>query len=151
MSTRALYPVDQITHAAQAINPQDLSQRVTVPRTGDELQRLAETLNQILQRIESAVARITQFTADASHELRTPVALMRTRAEVTLAKPRSSDEYRDALKEVLAESERTTALIENLMTLARADTGSEALSFDRTDIGDIVREVSTQAQTLSEA
>jgi heavy metal sensor kinase len=151
MSTRALRPVDQITHAAQMINPQDLSQRVTVLQTGDELQRLAETLNQMLQKIESAVARITQFTADASHELRTPVALIRTRAEVTLAKPRSVDQYRDALKEVLAESERTTALIENLMTLARADTGSETLSFNRTDIGDIAREVSTQAQTLSEA
>jgi len=151
MSTRALRPVDRITHAAQMINPQDLSRRVIVPQTGDELQRLAETLNQMLQRIESAVARITQFTADASHELRTPVALIRTRAEVTLAKPRNIDQYRDALKEVLAESERTTALIENLMTLARADTGSETLNFNRTDIGDIAREVSTQAQTLSDA
>jgi heavy metal sensor kinase len=151
MSTRALRPVDQITQAAQMINPHDLSQRVTVPQTGDELQRLAETVNQMLQRIESAVARITQFTADASHELRTPVALIRTRAEVTLAKPRNVDQYRDALKELLAESERTTALIENLMTLARADTGSETLNFNRTDIGEIAREVSTQAQTLSEA
>ena len=151
MSTRALRPVDRITHAAQMINPQDLSRRVIVPQTGDELQRLAETLNQMLQRIESAVARITQFTADASHELRTPVALIRTRAEVTLAKPRNIDQYRDAVKEVLAESERTTALIENLMTLARADTGSETLNFNRTDIGDIAREVSTQAQTLSDA
>jgi heavy metal sensor kinase len=151
MSTRALRPVDQITHAAQMINPQDLSQRVTVPETGDELQRLAETLNQMLQRIESAVARITQFTADASHELRTPVALIRTRAEVTLAKPRSSDQYRDALKQVLAESERTTALIEDLMTLARADTGSETLNFQMLDVSDLARQVCAQAQTLAEA
>jgi heavy metal sensor kinase len=151
MSTRALRPVDQITHAAQMINPQDLSQRVTVPRTGDELQRLAETLNQMLERIESAVARITQFTADGSHELRTPVALIRTRAEVTLAKQRNNDEYRNALKEVLTESERTTALIENLMTLARADTGSETLNFARTNINEIASEVCTQAQTLAEA
>ena len=151
MSARALRPVDQITHAAQAISPQDLSQRVTVPQTGDELQRLAETLNQMLQRIESAIARITQFTADASHELRTPIALIRTRAEVTLAKSRSSDEYREALKEVLAESERTTALIENLMTLARADAGSETLNFDNTNVSEIVGEVCTQARTLAEA
>jgi heavy metal sensor kinase len=151
ISTRALHPVDQITHAAQMINPQDLSQRVIVPQTGDELQRMAETLNQMLQRIESAVARITQFTADASHELRTPVALIRTRAEVTLAKPRNSDQYRDALKEVLAESERTTALIENLMTLARADTGSETLNFQRIDVSDLAREACAQAQTLAQA
>jgi heavy metal sensor kinase len=151
MSTRALRPVDQITHAAQIINPQDLSQRVTVPQTGDELQRLAETLNQMLQRIESAVARITQFTADASHELRTPVALIRTRAEVTLAKPRNADQYSDALKEVLAESERTTALIENLMTLARADTGSETLHFEKIDVSNLAREACAQGHTLAEA
>jgi heavy metal sensor kinase len=151
ISTRALRPVDQITRAAQTMNPQDLSQRVIVPQSGDELQRMAETLNQMLQRIESAFARITQFTADASHELRTPVTLIRTRSEVTLAKPRNSDQYRDALKEVLAESERTTALIENLMTLARADTGSENLLFHKTNISEIAAEVCTQAQTLSEA
>jgi heavy metal sensor kinase len=151
LSSRALRPVDQITRAAQVISPQDLSQRVTVPRTGDELQRMAETLNQMLQRIESAVARITEFTADASHELRTPVALIRTRAEVTLAKPRTNEQYRDALKDVLTESERTSALIENLMTLARADTGSESLNFARTDISELAREVCTQAQTLTEA
>jgi len=151
ISTRALHPVDQITRAAQAINPQDLSRRITVPQTRDELQRMAETLNQMLQRIEAAVARITQFTADASHELRTPVALIRTRAEVTLAKPRTSDQYRDALKEVLTESERTSALIEALITLARADTGAEALNFDRTNISEIANEVCTQARTLTEA
>ena len=150
MSTRALRPVDQITEAARMINPQDLSQRVTVPKTGDELQRMAETFNQMLKRIESAVARITQFTADASHELRTPIALIRTRAEVMLAKPRTSEQYREALKEVQAESERTTALIENLMTLARADTGSETLNFDRTNISEVASEVSNQAQTLTD-
>ena len=151
MSTRALRPVDQITRAAQMISPQDLSQRITVPETNDELQRMGETLNQMLQRIESAVTRITQFTADASHELRTPVALIRTRAEVTLAKPRSKDEYIEALKEVLAESERTTALIENLMTLARADSGSETLNFDKINISEIAGEVCAQARTLTEA
>ena len=151
MSGRALRPVDQITHAAQTINPQDLSRRLTVPQTGDELQRLAETLNQMLQRVETAVARITQFTADASHELRTPVALIRTRAEVTLSKPRTTDQYREALKEVLAESERTTVLIENLMTLARTDTGSEKLELDRIDVTEIAIEVCSQGRTLSEA
>ena len=127
-----------------------MSRRVTVPQTGDELQRMAETLNQMLQRIESAVARIGEFTADASHELRTPVALIRTRAEVTLAKPRTNDQYRDALKEMLAESERTTALIENLMTLARADTGSETLNFDKTNVSEMVSEVCAQARTLTD-
>ena len=151
MSIRAMRPVGRITRAAQAITPQDLSHRVTVPQTGDELQSLAETLNSMLQRIESAVARITRFTADASHELRTPIALIRTRAEVTLDTPRTNDQYRQALQEMLLESERTSTLIENLMLLARSDTGSEALKFERIDLGTIVRDSSTQGQTLAEA
>ena len=151
MSTRAMRPVREITGAAQAITPQDLSQRVAVPQTGDELQQLAETLNNMLHRIEAAVVRITQFTADASHELRTPIALIRTRAEVTLDNPRTNDEYRNSLQEVLAESERTSALIENLMLLARSDTGTEVLHFQRTDLNALARDVCTQAQTLAEA
>src|SRR4029434_3489836 len=93
----------------------------------DELQRLSETLNQMLGRIESAFRRITEFTADASHELRTPVALIRNTSELTLRKPRTTEEYRQALDEVHAESVRTTELIENLLTLARADAGKAAL------------------------
>jgi len=151
MSTRAMRPVQEITQAAQAITPQDLSQRVAVPQTRDELQQLAETLNNMLDRIETAVVHITQFTADASHELRTPIALIRTRAEVTLDNPRSNDQYRSALQEVLAESERTSALIENLMLLARSDTGSEVLHFERTDLSALARDVSAQAQTLADA
>jgi heavy metal sensor kinase len=151
LSAFALRPVDRMTSVAQTITPQDLSRRVSVPQTGDELQRLGETLNKMLQQIESAVLRITQFTADASHELRTPVALIRTRAEVTLAKPRTNDQYREALSEVLFESERTSALIENLMLLARADTGAETLDYQRTDVSALARAVSAQAQTLAEA
>ena len=134
MSLRAMQPVERITLAAGAITPQDLSQRVTVPQTDDELQRLAETLNGMLQRIESAVARITQFTADASHELRTPIALIRTRAEGILDNPRTNDQYRNALQEILSEAERTSSLIENLMLMARSDTGPEPLQFERTDL-----------------
>jgi signal transduction histidine kinase len=122
-----------------------------VPQTGDELQQLAETLNNMLNRIETAVARITQFTADASHELRTPIALIRTRAEVTLDNPRTNDQYRSALQEVLAESDRTSALIENLMLLARSDTGSEGLHFERNDLTVLARDASAQAQTLADA
>ena len=151
LSAFALRPVDRITRAAQSITPQDLSQRLTVPQTGDELERLGETLNKMLQRIESAVLRITQFTADASHELRTPVALIRTRAEVTLANPRTNDQYSEALSEVLVESEQISVLIENLMLLARADSGTEMLDFQKTDVTALARGVSAQAQTLAEA
>ena len=80
ISKRALAPVDQITRAAQQISGANLSARLAVPNSGDELERLAETLNAMLERIDLALKQIAQFTADASHELRTPIALMRTRA-----------------------------------------------------------------------
>jgi signal transduction histidine kinase len=89
LSTRALAPVDEISRAAQRISIENLADRLPVPPTGDQLQRLSETLNAMFARLETAVRRITQFTADASHELRAPVALIRTTAEVAVHRSRA--------------------------------------------------------------
>jgi signal transduction histidine kinase len=151
MSRRALAPVDQITQTARNISVQNLSSRLLVPKTGDELQRLSETLNSMLERLEAAFKKIIQFTADASHELRTPVAVMRTRTELSLRKPRSAEEYRGALAQVHSELEKTSDLVERLMLLARADYGVEALELSTENLADIVRDVSVQAKILSEA
>ena len=151
LSTRALAPVDQITQTARTISAQNLSSRLVVPHTGDELQRLSETLNGMLGRLEAAFKKITQFTADASHELRTPVAVMRTRAELSLRKARSADEYREVIAEVLTELEKTSALIEQLMFLARADSGSETLHFNPTNVAEVLREACHQGSALAEA
>jgi heavy metal sensor kinase len=151
MSRRALAPVDQITRTARNISVQNLSSRLIVPQTGDELQRLSETLNSMLARLEAAFKRIIQFTADASHELRTPVAVMRTRTELSLRKPRSADEYRETVAQVHSELEKTSDLVERLMLLARADYGVEALQISTGDLGEIVHEVCSQGKTLSEA
>lgn len=78
---RALAPVEEISRTAQRISIENLSDRLPVPPTGDQLERLSETLNAMFARLEAAVRRITQFTADASHDLRAPVALIRTTAE----------------------------------------------------------------------
>ena len=121
MSRRALEPVDQITRTAAEIGAYNLSQRLPLRKTGDELDRLSATLNPMFARLEAAFRQITQFTADASHELRTPVAIIRTTAELARSKPRSPEEYRKALDGILTESERTSRLIEDLMLLARAD------------------------------
>lgn len=149
MSRRALQPVDQVTATARSIGELNLSKRLPVPNTEDELQRLSETLNQMLERIEGAFRRMTQFTADASHELRTPVALIRTTSEVALRKHRSEPEYREALGEVHAESIRTSGLIDNLLTLARADAGKETLVRTPVDLGSLILEVSGQAEKLA--
>ena len=151
MSRRALAPVDQITQTARSISVQNLSSRLSVPRTGDELQRLSETLNSMFERLEAAFKKIIQFTADASHELRTPVAVMRTRTELSLRKPRSAEEYRETVAQVHSELEKTSDLVERLMLLARADYGVEALQLSTADLGEIVREVCSQGRMLSEA
>jgi heavy metal sensor kinase len=151
ISTRALAPVDQITQTARTISAQNLSSRLVVPNTRDELQRLSETLNGMLGRLEAAFKKITQFTADASHELRTPVAVMRTRAELSLRKARSADEYRDVIAEVLTELEKTSGLIEQLMFLARADSGAETLHFSDTNVAEVLREACHQGSALAEA
>ncbi len=151
MSRRALNPVDEIIRKAQGISEHSLSSRLAVPRTGDELQRLSETLNKMLERLETAFRRITRFTADASHELRTPVALMRTRAEIALRKPRDEGEYRETLAQNLRELERTSDLIEKLMLLARADSGTEAVQRTQMDLTALVRESYRQGQELGES
>jgi len=91
------------------------------------LQRLSDTLNQMLDRIERAFLRVTQLNADASHELRTPVSLIRTEAELALRRSRDAGEYRESLRHILLEAERTTVMIEQLLTLARTDSGRETL------------------------
>ena len=151
LSRRALAPVDRITDAARHISIQNLSQRLDVPATGDELQRLADTWNDMLRRLESAVKRLSQFTADASHELRTPIALIRTTAELTLRRERQNETYKEALRQIVAESERTTRLIEELLVLARADAGLPALPMDRLELTPLLREVCQQGRILAEA
>jgi heavy metal sensor kinase len=150
LSRRALAPVDQITREARSIGAQNLSRRLVAPHTRDELQRLSETLNGMLERLEQAFRRITQFTADASHELRTPVALMRTRAEVVLRRPRSEQEYRETLRQILEDLQRTSSLIENLMLLARADSGAEALQHTPINMVECVGEACLEGRTLAE-
>jgi len=151
ISRRALAPVDEITRAAQSIGIQNLSQRLAVPRTADELQRLSETWNSMLARLEAAVKRLSQFTADASHELRTPVALIRTTAELTLRRERTPETYREALRQIVAESDRMAHLIEDLLLLARADAGLPTLPLDRVELTPLVRDVCEQGQVLAQS
>lgn len=134
MSRRALAPVDALVHTAREIGGANLNSRLQKLNTGDELQRLSDTLNEMLDRIETAFQRVTQFTADASHELRTPVSLIRTEAELALRRSRGEEEYKESLRHILLEAERTTALIEQLLALARADAGRETLNMQPVDL-----------------
>jgi heavy metal sensor kinase len=150
MSRRALDPVDQMTQAARSIGAQDLAKRLAVPPTRDQLARLAETLNAMLARLESAFRKITQFTADASHELRTPVAVMRTSAEIALRKSRGEAEYRETLSQILHETDRLSQLIENLLSVARADSGAASMQMERTNVGALLAEACEKSRLLAD-
>ena len=151
ISRRALAPVDAITHAARSIGIGNLGERLPVPPTGDELQRLSEAWNEMLGRLDDAVRSLSRFTADASHELRTPVALIRTTAELALRRERAADVYREALGQIADEAVRTGELVEDLLALARADAGNSALQFDRVDLAEVCREVCAQAEPIASA
>jgi heavy metal sensor kinase len=151
LSRRALSPVDAIARAARNISGGNLSARLDQLNTGDELQRLSDTLNEMLVRIEDAFLRVTQFTADASHELRTPISLIRTEAEIVLRKSRGNQEYREALRHILLEAERTTSLMEELLSLARADSGRENLHLVLLDLKALIEETAGDWQQLLES
>jgi signal transduction histidine kinase len=144
LSRRALRPVDEITHAARSIGLTSLSKRLPVAHTGDEIQRLSEAWNDLLARLEKAVGRIHQFTADASHELRTPVSLIRATAELMLRRERTPDEYRRALKDIEREADRMTGLTGSLLELARQDAGGQALPLRSIDLNIVVQQVVEQ-------
>jgi heavy metal sensor kinase len=149
LSGRALAPVNQIIESAERVGVRNLSRRLEVPRAKDELRRLTEQLNAMLDRIEASVKRITQFTADASHDLRTPLALIRTNAELVLRRPRSESEYREALARILTTSEETTELIEQLLLLARADANVAQLKMEPTDLYQILHAAGQKARVLT--
>lgn len=149
ISGRALQPVDTLTTAAEAIGPNDLASRLPVPGTRDELQRLAEAWNRMLGRIAASVEQMTRFTADAAHELRTPVTIVMSTAEVALRRERDSDAYRTALSEIHTESVRLATLVEELLWLARADGGTSGLNCEDVVIEDLVSDVFATAQSLA--
>ncbi len=151
LSGLALAPVNAMTQAAREIHPLNLTARVASPGTHDELDALAATLNAMLQRIEGAFDRIRLFTVNASHELRTPVAIVRSRAEIALRRPRTELDYRAALQDILSESEHISSLLEELMLLARQDVGSETLNFSRLDLVAVANEVCREGQILAES
>lgn len=141
ISRRALAPVDELRSAAQRISAENLSDRLPVPQTGDELQRLAETWNQMLHRLQSSVQRIVNFTADASHELRTPISVILTTAELALRRDRDIGHYREALAGIVVEAQRMTTLTEDLLSLARDDDRGSRLALELLDTSELARRV----------
>lgn len=150
MSSRALSPVDRITREARSIRVGNPARRLPVPPAEDEIHRLAATLNEMLDRIDREVQRMMQFTADASHELRAPLALIHTAAEFSLRRARTHDEVLVAMRKILRESERTAHLVDDLLLLARADSGTDEAPFAPTDLSALASDAAEQAALLAE-
>lgn len=144
LSGRALEPINRITAEARSIGIQDLKRRIPVPETGDELQVLAETWNQLLARLESAVERLTQFTSDISHDLSTTITIMMTTAGLALSRNRSPEEYRSALRSINVECEATAQLLDTLLIIARADLVDQKIEWRSVNLTEVVEEVSRQ-------
>jgi len=150
LGRRALAPVARITDDARAITESNLSARLAVPTSRDELQQLSETLNEMLERIEQSFMRTKQFTADASHELRAPMTLIYTAAQYALRRPRTREELVESLQAILRESRRTATLIDDLLLLARGDAGRTTTELDLLDARALVRDAAEQATAMGE-
>jgi len=134
LARAALAPVSRITRKAGEIGIEHLDERVAVPTTADEIHDLAVTMNGMLERLERGVADQRRFIADASHELRTPLAVMRSELEVKLRERGLPPEARATLESVHEEIESMGAMVEDLLTLARADEGQLVLTLEPTDL-----------------
>lgn len=144
IARRGLRPLKEMTARAEGINANNLHDRLRVRNTNDELGQLASVFNHLLQRLEHAFQQMKRFTADAAHELRTPLASIRTVSEVALERAQEPEQYRDALAGILEEAARLNETINGLLLLARAEAtepGDEQTVFSAKELVDEVLSV----------
>ncbi|QHN05216.1 HAMP domain-containing protein [Granulicella sp. WH15] len=144
MSRKALSPIAAIAAEAQRINDKNLNSRMPELATRDELAALSTTLNQMLGRIEAGYQSVRSFTANAAHELRSPVALLRAETEVALAFPRDAEYYRQTCRHILSNSQQMSRLIDQLLALARADAGVEVIRLEPIHLPDLIEETAAE-------
>ena len=123
-ASKSIAPVHQLIRTASGINDSNIDTRLPLPEHEDEIYQLASTINELLSRIESSIQQQKQFTADASHEIRTPLAAIRGTMEVLLRKKRTPEQYEEKIKEVLTQTDRMNQLLDQLLQLARLESGS---------------------------
>jgi heavy metal sensor kinase len=148
LSKASLHPVDEITRSAKDITASNLSRRLPVPKTDDEIRRLSETLNDMISRLESSFGQIRQFTADASHELRTPLTILTGEIELALRTRKTPGEYQDVLSSALQEVLRLSRVVEYLLLLSRADMGQMVLEKERINLTDMLADLADAATVL---
>ena len=150
LSRKALRPVAAIAHEARRITDRNLDIRLPVSTGDDELAHLSTTLNHMLARIDASFRSVRDFTANASHELRTPLTRMRTEAEIALFRPRQVEEYEQSLNRIHKDTVEMSGLIDNLLTLARAEAGREVLQMVPVDLEALVWDVAKEWSAIAE-
>jgi two-component system, OmpR family, heavy metal sensor histidine kinase CusS len=151
LSRHALKPVDRMTRAALGIGIGNLSQRLPVPSSKDEIQHLAVAWNQLLARLEAAVSRLSQFSADASHDLRTSITVMLATAQLSLHRHRSEEEYRDALGKIVTECRTASTLLDALLSLAQSDNFVHQVAFKNIDLCELLIGGCRRVEDLAES
>lgn len=146
LAASALNPIDRITRAAQQISADDLHQRLNLKVPNDEVGRLAITFDQMLARLEDAFERQKRFIADASHEMRTPLTILKGDVEVALNRPRTAAEYRETLEMINQTADRMAALVEELFLLARADSDQYPLRLQPLDLSQMLTDLVDKLQ-----
>src|SRR5262249_27148724 len=141
---------DRMVQTADQITAARLDRRIEVPRTDDELGRLARTLNGMIARLGRAFEEGRRFTADAGHELRTPSAVLRDEAEVALRLPREPEHYRCVLEDQLEELERLSRLADRLLFLCRGDAGLVPIACQPVDLREVVEDVAEHMRVVAE-
>ncbi len=151
LADASLRPLEGMVDEIEAVTDgRSLHRRVAVPVSADELARLAATMNRMLARLEESFTSLHRFTADASHELKTPLMVLRAGVERAMTDPRTSTEALQSLEEVLEEIHRMSEMVDNLLTLARADEGVARLALEPVDLRELVGEASETAGILGE-
>lgn len=140
LAASALDPIDRITRAARQISARDLHQRLKMDLPNDEVGRLAATFDQMLARLEDAFEQQKRFIADASHEMKTPLTILKGDVEVALARPRSPETYQETLENVNQTTDQLIALVQELLLLARADNQQSVLKLDYFNLAEMLTE-----------
>jgi heavy metal sensor kinase len=147
---RSLQPVDEITRRAEGITSTNLSERLPVIQTGDELERLSVSLNRMIERLDDAFQHINRFSADASHELRTPLTILQLELEGIAQSHRLNPALTDQIGSALEETHRMSHIVESLLAISRLDAGEAKMAMTSLDLGQLAASTTEQMRLLAE-
>jgi signal transduction histidine kinase len=149
-ASKGIDPVQQLIKAAAEIGGKNIQKRLPLPENQDEIHQLATTINALLERVERSIRREKQLTADASHEIRTPLTAMRGTLEVLLRKPRTTAHYEEKISQVIRETDRLNDLLDQLLQLARLESGAVSTQLHAVDLPDLFRSLESRWQAALE-